>query len=1166
VLFGPVGVSTLTRSGSGAAATLGLPPTLLPLARDATNPVLRATAATVRDGDGVADPALAKVGSGYVMWYSGTAEDGGPPAIFMATSTDGTVWVRANGGNAVLTGTPGAFDEDGAYAPDVVYDPSDALAPYRMYYSGTADTFGAIGYATSTDGITWVKYPGAGTPSPVVAHGPSGSADSFSAADPSVLKDGATWRMWYTGDDSSKKRIAYATSQDGVTWAKGGKVLAPEDPGVSANIEFGAFAPTVWKTASGFSMLLSGRKLVGGGVFQTKIMSTSSSDGLSWSGPSPALNPSGASSSFDYSNLDSPELLHDPTSPTAFRLYYAGNTVDANGNYHTRIGLASSSNGTSFNKVNGAQTGGAVLDVGTLGTAFDGREVSGLTVAAPAGAATKFVGFYAGSRGSDFKSRLGEATSTDGSTWTKVSVSGANGGALFGLGNPASFDNAGDRDPSVLLDGSTYLVFFTGIDSGGTASIGSASAPEVAATKLPDNSAWSSRSQLLAGDGSGFDSDDVSHPSVIKDGSNYVLYYAGTDSGGTLRIGRATSATPTGPFSRGANAVVDLGGAGTFDHTAVKDPAVFKAGAGDYRMLYTGVETLEGATIERIGYATSTDGVVWTKRGVVLNPSRAPFAHDEIGLRPTGMLVDGSTVHTWFSGVDRDGRTRAAHATTPYPTPASPVSAVPDGWATYQFGDATTSPRDFRQLARTSSGDVTLWISYLQPYSSGGSEFWSDYFPVTVSAPVETLNFLLTVRAVRWQARLSDPSSSSTLDRVELTHAPVSFEASGGAATAAIAPAPGRVVTSWTSLTANASLFAPSGSGSGSATAKILDAATGEQLASAALGTNGDTVVPLTAIPAATHQALRVALDLQSAGGQATPRINSLKVLYTSGTTPPAPPPPPPPPDLTLVSSSAVVLFGQPVTLTGTLKQGGAPLAGRAVAISSQRPESTIFDPAGGATTDATGAFTTQVAPSRHAIYKATFLGASSEPSVSIRVRHLITLSVVRKGSRGTFRGRIGPSHPGRVVVIEGRKGSSGWKTLARLKTGARSTFAGVHKLDPKAKYRFRARIAADRDHLAGTSPIAYIDKQRVSLTVSVRGRRVTFSGNVTPLHRGRPVVIERRVGSRWTLLARTRLSADSTYMLTKRLAPGRYELRARTPADRDHWGGESAMRRISVR
>ena len=92
-------------------------------------------------------------------------------------------------------------------------------------------------------------------------------------------------------------------------------------------------------------MLLTGRKLVGQGVFQTKVMDTTSTDGITWAGPSPALNPSGSNTNFDYSNLNSPELLQDPGAPTPYKLYYSGNTIDANGNFHTRIGLATSSGG-----------------------------------------------------------------------------------------------------------------------------------------------------------------------------------------------------------------------------------------------------------------------------------------------------------------------------------------------------------------------------------------------------------------------------------------------------------------------------------------------------------------------------------------------------------------------------------------------------------------------------------------------------------------------------------------------------------------------------------------------------------------------------------------------------------------------------------------------------
>src|SRR2546430_4774696 len=95
------------------------------------------------------------------MWYSGTAEDGGGPALFLATSTDGTTWTRVNGGNPVLQGTAGAFDQNGVYGADVVYDPADATAPFRMWYSGRSDVFGGIGYANPADSPPWTQYKGA---------------------------------------------------------------------------------------------------------------------------------------------------------------------------------------------------------------------------------------------------------------------------------------------------------------------------------------------------------------------------------------------------------------------------------------------------------------------------------------------------------------------------------------------------------------------------------------------------------------------------------------------------------------------------------------------------------------------------------------------------------------------------------------------------------------------------------------------------------------------------------------------------------------------------------------------------------------------------------------------------------------------------------------------
>ena len=49
VAFPAVGVSTLARSGTGAAAVLGLPATSLPLSRDGANPVLEPTSSAELD-------------------------------------------------------------------------------------------------------------------------------------------------------------------------------------------------------------------------------------------------------------------------------------------------------------------------------------------------------------------------------------------------------------------------------------------------------------------------------------------------------------------------------------------------------------------------------------------------------------------------------------------------------------------------------------------------------------------------------------------------------------------------------------------------------------------------------------------------------------------------------------------------------------------------------------------------------------------------------------------------------------------------------------------------------------------------------------------------------------------------------------------------------------
>ena len=454
-----------------------------------------------------------------------------------------------------------------------------------------------------------------------------------------------------------------------------------------------------------------------------------------------------------------------------------------------------------------------------------------------------------------------------------------------------------------------------------------------------------------------------------------------------------------------------------------------------------------------------------------------PFAADESGVEPTGMLVDGATLHVWTSGIDRTGRTRGDHATTPFPTASG---SIPGGWATYQLGSASTTIEDFRQIARTSSGAVTLWMSFLQPYSSGGNEFWSQYFPVTVSSPTEALNFLLTVHGIRWRAQLTTPSSNPSLNTVQVTSAPVSFAPSGSASSNPVGAPTGRMVTAWGSLVVDTSLFSPGGSGTGSGTVQVLDATSAQQLASAPLNTGGTTTVSLASVPAASHPTLRVAFTLQSSG-QATPLVHSFTVSYTSQ-----------------AAASSLTLVAVPAE--GRLRQGRQaerPAEPRRCGASGQ-PVSVSAEPFGTSTltnlatvtTSSSGAYSTTTKPKKQTVYQASAAGVTAPPTVTVKVAQRLTLSVRRKAGKVYLKGTLGPKKRRRVIVIQVRAGKR-WHKLARVRTTKRSTFKLVRALKPGHAYKFRAKTAGYPGLLSGTQqdcPAPEVELARATL-LAQRGR-----------------------------------------------------------------------------
>lgn len=154
-------------------------------------------------------------GSGvFTAFYDGfeQVEIGGVPGSDIHNPGE---WDRHPANPMLGEGVPGAWDDHGATYASVIHD--DAAGEYRMYYHGFSDTqVHQIGLATSND----LAGPWTRLPAPVLTPGP-GVWDGQSVRVPMVWQEGpADFRMIYTGQGSGGMQVGYATSVDGLVWVK----------------------------------------------------------------------------------------------------------------------------------------------------------------------------------------------------------------------------------------------------------------------------------------------------------------------------------------------------------------------------------------------------------------------------------------------------------------------------------------------------------------------------------------------------------------------------------------------------------------------------------------------------------------------------------------------------------------------------------------------------------------------------------------------------------------------------------------------------------------------------------------------------------------------------------------------------------------------------------
>ena len=229
--------------------------------------------------------------------------------IGYATSSDGITWTKES--SPVLEQTGGQWDSNRVDNCSVIKNGSTYMMWYTNEYS--------VGLATSSDGITWTKE----ATNPVMDRGAGGQWDDVLIIDICVILVGSTYKIWYQASDGSNYRIGLATSSDGITWTK--EATNPVlDYGAGL---VGVLSPFVILNDDGMYMLWYSGNIASG----QDIRYATSSDGITWT--KEPINPIMSKGSSKH--ISQPCVVYDGT---ALKMWY----IDHNYSYWN-ISLATSS-------------------------------------------------------------------------------------------------------------------------------------------------------------------------------------------------------------------------------------------------------------------------------------------------------------------------------------------------------------------------------------------------------------------------------------------------------------------------------------------------------------------------------------------------------------------------------------------------------------------------------------------------------------------------------------------------------------------------------------------------------------------------------------------------------------------------------------------------------
>jgi predicted GH43/DUF377 family glycosyl hydrolase len=273
---------------------------------------------------------------------------------------------------------------------------------------------------------------------------------------------------------------------------------------------------------------------------------------------------------------------------------------------------------------------------------------------------------------------------------------------------PGAWDAYTVIAPYVLRENGQYKMWYSGSATPAfLLKIGYATSPDgINWTKHPSNPVLEPGSAL-------WESESVTYPCIMPYSNGYKMWYGGYSTSET-GIGYATSPDGITWEKYTGNPVLPPGASGQWDHIVFGQRVLFIDN--NYYMLYSGEINLYQS--DKIGLATSSDGLAWTKYpcNPVLNPTAGQWDGSRIILGSA--LLDADTLKLYYVGTNGSAWSIGL-ATSLFSPPL-----LPGTYTIGTGGDFATIQEAFTKLETDGvSGNVTLELIdelYTAPTDSFG--------------------------------------------------------------------------------------------------------------------------------------------------------------------------------------------------------------------------------------------------------------------------------------------------------------------------------------------------------------------------------------------------------------------------------------------------------------